>query len=144
MQTIEAFDKLNWLCEQMQLNRISFSVFCRVCASYDGSSYVFTPVLHACACGVIVASIATNWLCINICAAGLPCWAPKRDREKKNQPVTSWKEIYVRKLSRVRSRLMVLWSWGRETVSCEAGFSSAHGCHGSILPPSVCAFFFFF
>lgn len=60
MQTIETFGKLNRLCEQMQLNRFSFSVFCRVCATYDGSSYVFTVVLHACACRVIVASIATN------------------------------------------------------------------------------------
>lgn len=143
MQTIETFGKLNWLCEQMQLNRFSFSVFCRVCATYDRPSSVFTVVLHACACGVIVASIATNWFCINICAAGLPCWAPRREK-KKNQPVTSWKAISVRKLSRVRSGLMVLWSWGRETVSCEAGFPSAHGCHGSILPPSFCAFFFFY
>lgn len=61
----------------------------------------------------------------------------KCKKKKKDQPVTSWKTISVRRLSRVRTDGL---SWGRETVSCESFSPSSHGC---ILPLFFCAFYQF-
>lgn len=89
----------------------------------------------------------------NICAAWLPSCA--------YSAITATKFTHAFELCKVKKKIShflinnicqkAQWPeertdgllWRRETVSCGDGFPPAHGCHGSILPPSSCAFYQF-
>lgn len=121
------------------------------------NSYVWFPRMCThCDCSIHMIA-TTNSLCINtkawhhkytVCAAWLPCCTYSATRvtkftpvcEEKKNPVTFGKTIFVRKLSHMRTGLIVCHKEGRQSVVKPVFLLLTDP---SFLSPSFCAFYQF-